>query len=63
MFDFGIPLEAMEKLEDKYKVSLHVKQYEDKSSEFYVIEESGDLTYVGGTIKKVKKQLKKRFGY
>ena len=58
-----INLEAMEALEEKYGIALHVDQYMDKKDEYYMITKDKEYKYVGSTIKEVKKKLKKIYGH
>ena len=63
MFNLEVNLQAMEELEEKYSVSLHVNQCEGKKDEFYMITADKEFKYIGSTIKEVKKALKKIYGY
>lgn len=63
MFNIEVNIQAMEQLEEKYGIALHVDQFEGKKDEFYMITPDKKYKYVGSTIKEVKKTLKKIYGY
>ena len=63
MFNLEIDLVAMEALEEKYDIGLHVDQYADKKDEYFMITKDKEYKYIGSTIKEVKKKLKKIYGY
>lgn len=65
-----IPLEAMENLERKYNIHLHIEQYEDpriKDRYYQVLENNifvlENYVFLGNTIEEVEVALKKKFGY
>ena len=65
MFNMEVNIQAMEELEEKYGIALHVDQFEDKNKkdEFYLITPDKKYKYVGSTIREVKKTLKKMYGH
>lgn len=65
-----IPLEAMERLERKYNIHLHIEQYGDpriKDRYYQVLENNifvlENYVFLGNTIEEVEDVLKKKFGY
>lgn len=65
-----IPIEAMENLERKYNIHLHIEQYGDpriKDRYYQVLENNifvlENYVFLGNTIEEVEVALKKKFGY
>lgn len=56
-----IPLEKMEKLEDKYNINLHIDQYCDTNKAEYFVINGNNKTYIGSTIEEVEKNLIARY--